>query len=42
VAYQDLKQHEVYSCGNHIDLEKLVTKITGAEKPKVIGQKYIF
>lgn len=35
VAHSELKQHEVYSCGNHIDLAKFVTKITGAAKPKV-------
>ncbi|KAL4232769.1 5'-nucleotidase domain-containing protein 1 [Mactra antiquata] len=36
VPYTDLKQHGVYSSGNHIDLEKFVTKLTGAETPKIV------
>ncbi|WAR09332.1 NT5D1-like protein [Mya arenaria] len=34
--YNSLQQHGVYSSGNHSDLEKFISKLTGADKPKVV------
>ncbi|XP_052810495.1 5'-nucleotidase domain-containing protein 1-like [Mya arenaria] len=36
VDYNSLQQHGVYSSGNHSDLEKFISKLTGADKPKVV------
>ena len=35
VPWQDLKEHGVYSSGNHEDLEKFIAAHTGKNNPKV-------
>lgn len=35
VQWTDLKQHEVYSSGNHQDLERFISKLTGVFNPQI-------
>ena len=41
MEWSDLKEHHVYSSGNHEGLEKFISAHTGSPNPKVLLTAYL-